>query len=100
MQRTFALAALFALMACFEAAARDYAYDHNGSRMKVSVNGAEVRIVYERPRSGLRGVGVRPGTLLFLLALRPGGPSTGRFKRLTKGPRGAANRFVPRSPSC
>ena len=65
MQRTFALAALFALMACFEAAARDYAYEHNGSRMKVSVNGAEVRIVYQRPRSGLRSVGVRPGTLLF-----------------------------------
>ena len=40
-------------------------YDHNGSTMRLERSGGDVRILYERPRAGLEGVGVRPGTLLF-----------------------------------
>ncbi|MEL6920267.1 MAG: SH3 domain-containing protein [Pseudomonadota bacterium] len=47
------------------AMAADFFYDHNGSRMRVNVQGPEVRIFYQQPRSGLQGVGVRSGTLLF-----------------------------------
>ncbi|MEM1376430.1 MAG: SH3 domain-containing protein [Pseudomonadota bacterium] len=47
------------------AIAADFFYDHNGSRMRVNLQGNEVRIFYERPRSGLASVGVSSGTLLF-----------------------------------
>ena len=47
------------------AQAADYAYDHNGSRMRVSVEDNQVRIYYAQPRPGLVGAGVQPGTLLF-----------------------------------
>lgn len=45
--------------------AADFAYDHNGSAMRIQVDGNAVRIYYTRPRSGLASVGVRAGTLLF-----------------------------------
>ncbi|KIT15944.1 SH3 domain-containing protein [Jannaschia aquimarina] len=45
--------------------AADFFYDHNGSRMVLSVDGSEVRIRYQQPRAGLANIGVRPGTLLF-----------------------------------
>ena len=54
-----------ALSTAATAKAADYRYDHNGSTMRVSVEGPDVAIRYERPRSGLGRIGVRPGTLLF-----------------------------------
>lgn len=47
------------------ASAADYLYDHNGSRMRVNVEGNKVKIYYQKPRQGLAGAGVRAGTLLF-----------------------------------
>ncbi|MGR3491985.1 MAG: SH3 domain-containing protein [Shimia sp.] len=61
--KAFALVGAF--VAANIAAAQDYTYDHNGSEMRVSVRGADVTITYTTPRSGLRGLGVRSGTLLF-----------------------------------
>jgi len=60
-----AVTALGLMASAVVAEAASFAYDHNGSRVRVDVNGSDVKIFYERPRSGLRGVGVRPGTLLF-----------------------------------
>lgn len=40
-------------------------WDHNGSVMRLQANGARRRFYYERPRSGMRAVGVGPGVLLF-----------------------------------
>lgn len=62
--RKLILVALAALLP-LTARAETYFYDHNGSQMRVNVEGSVVRIVYERPRPGLESVGVRPGTLLF-----------------------------------
>ena len=59
------LAAALAALSIASAHAADYRYDHNGSTMRVSVEGPSVAITYERPRRGLAGIGVRPGTLLF-----------------------------------
>ncbi|MEL6298870.1 MAG: hypothetical protein AAFQ45_09905 [Pseudomonadota bacterium] len=38
---------------------------HNGSAMRLVASGAERSFVYQRPRNGLKSVGVKPGTLLF-----------------------------------
>lgn len=40
-------------------------WSHNGSIMKLVANGTRRRFYYQRPRRGLRGNGVRRGTLLF-----------------------------------
>lgn len=40
-------------------------YDHNGSLMEIAFCDREITISYINPRSGLRPVGVRDGTLLF-----------------------------------
>lgn len=40
-------------------------FDHQGSTMRVERNGSTVSIFYSQPRSGIRNVGVQPGTLLF-----------------------------------
>jgi len=60
-----AVAGLCASLAALPAFAADYAYDHNGSRMRLNVEGNKVRIFYEMPRSSLKSNGVKPGTLLF-----------------------------------
>lgn len=60
-----AILMIAALMAATSAQADNYLYDHNGSTMRVNVEGTAVRIYYQQPRSGLQGVGVRSGTLLF-----------------------------------
>ena len=46
------------------AAAGDF-YSHNGSTMELFSNGNSVSIVYANPKSSLRRLGVRPGTVLF-----------------------------------
>lgn len=58
-------ATLAGMLLATSAFATDYAYDHNGSRMRVNVEESTVRIYYQEPRKGLSGVGVRAGTLLF-----------------------------------
>ncbi|MEO0671784.1 MAG: hypothetical protein AAFZ05_07125 [Pseudomonadota bacterium] len=40
-------------------------WDHNGSEMKLEARGAARIFKYAKPRSGLRSVGVEPGTVLF-----------------------------------
>lgn len=40
-------------------------WDHNGSTMKLTANGARRQFTYERPRSGMRKRGVRKGDVLF-----------------------------------
>ena len=65
MIRALRRAVLLALALGAPAMAADYRYDHNGSTMRVSVEGPSVGIYYERPRAGLGAIGVRPGTLLF-----------------------------------
>lgn len=58
-------AMLTGMLLATSAFAADYAYDHNGSRMRVNVEESTVRIYYQEPRKGLSGVGVHAGTLLF-----------------------------------
>ena len=43
----------------------DSCWNHNGSLMRLSANGNQREITYERPKASLRRVGVTPGTLLF-----------------------------------
>lgn len=43
----------------------DTYWDHNGSRMRLHVEGATIRIFYEVPRAGMVAEGVRPQTLFF-----------------------------------
>ena len=40
-------------------------WDHNGSTMRLTAQGARRQIAYERPRSGMRKRGVRKGDVLF-----------------------------------
>ena len=40
-------------------------FTHNGSLMEVFIHADEVTISYARPKSSLRRLGVRPGTVLF-----------------------------------
>ena len=40
-------------------------YNHNGSLMRLEKTGDAVSIYYDKPRKGLRSVGVQSGTLLF-----------------------------------
>ena len=49
-----------------QAAANAVSYwDHNGSVVSLTANGATRRFYYEMPRAGLEAIGVKPGTLLF-----------------------------------
>jgi len=52
--------------------AQTHAYTHNGSAMVVEQSGAQVRILYATPRSGLRPEGVTEGTELFRGTLENG----------------------------
>lgn len=45
--------------------AQPWFYDHNGSVMRLDIDGARVIVTYERPRAGLADVGVVTGTVLF-----------------------------------
>lgn len=66
MRKFFVATLAFTLpMAAQAAQATDYNYDHNGSSMRVNVEGNQVRVYYRQPRSGLAKNGVGPGTLLF-----------------------------------
>ncbi|WJS05865.1 SH3 domain-containing protein [Roseibium aggregatum] len=56
---------LLLALALVPADAAEYFYDHNGSGMRLTVTGSDVRIFYETPRSGLKANGVKRGTLLF-----------------------------------
>jgi hypothetical protein len=47
------------------AVAADSCWWHNGSLMRLADRGSQRAFYYEEPRSGLRSVGVRRGTLLF-----------------------------------
>ncbi|MEO0496057.1 MAG: SH3 domain-containing protein [Pseudomonadota bacterium] len=47
-------------------------FNHNGSTMLVEQNGSTVSIFYAQPRSGIRNVGVQPGTLPFEGQLKAG----------------------------
>jgi hypothetical protein len=40
-------------------------WDHNGSRIRLTANGADRKFVYENPRIGMVDVGVKKGTVLF-----------------------------------
>ena len=72
MIRLLTVVALALLVTTLPARAADYRYDHNGSQMRVSVEGSSVAIRYERPRAGLESIGVRPGALLFSGRLESG----------------------------
>lgn len=41
------------------------AFSHNNSTMKVVPEGDAVRVVYDKPKAGLEGLGIKPGTPLF-----------------------------------
>ena len=60
-----AIAGLALLAAGLVPAGAAELFDHNGSTMRLERDRREVRILYERPRPGLEGSGVRVGTLLF-----------------------------------
>ncbi|PWK59095.1 hypothetical protein [Roseicyclus mahoneyensis] len=47
------------------AMAQPWFYDHNGSVMRLDIDGARFIVTYDRPRTGLADVGVVPGTVLF-----------------------------------
>lgn len=61
----FTAALAFSFGAVSTVTAADYRYEHNGSQMRVTTSGDNVRIYYEKPRKGLSGIGVQVGTLLF-----------------------------------
>jgi len=65
------------------AAAQSSCWNHNGLTMQVTVNGANIRIFYQRPRAVLRRAGVRRGTLL-LDARERGGRYDGTARRFSR----------------
>ncbi|MEM7694378.1 MAG: hypothetical protein AAF318_07995 [Pseudomonadota bacterium] len=84
-----ALALAVTLMASPAAHAQSSCWNHNGSVMRVTFSGSNIRIVYQRPRQVLRRAGVRRGTLL-LDARERGGVYRGTARRFS--------RFCPQSP--
>jgi hypothetical protein len=62
-----ALVTVFALCSsiCAFAQGASSIWDHNGSAVYLSADGAGRRFYYQAPRGGLQEVGVQPGTLLF-----------------------------------
>ena len=63
MARILAFLALLVSMAL--PAAADSIWTHNGSEMRLTVDGLARAFIYERPRSGIAAEGARPGTVLF-----------------------------------
>jgi hypothetical protein len=54
------------------ASAEPTVWDHNGSVMYLVANGPSREFYYQKPRTGLLEVGVRPGSLLFRGAIENG----------------------------
>lgn len=80
-----ALVALPAFMALPNIAYANSFWEHNGSRMKLEENGTSRKIIYEQPRSGLAGAGVKPGTVLFDGEVKSDGRMSGYAKLFRKG---------------
>jgi hypothetical protein len=60
-----AVAAVAAVAATGTLAANAPAYSHNNSTMKLVPEGDAVRLVYDKPKPGLEGLGIKAGTPLF-----------------------------------
>jgi hypothetical protein len=66
----FILRALIPMLAlcssiCAFAQGASSIWDHNGSAVSLSADGASRKFYYQAPRAGLQEVGIQPGTLLF-----------------------------------
>lgn len=66
----FAVAVSGTVLSSAQAETEEFTAWHNGSKMRVTVDGSYFEISYQRPKSSLRRNGVRRGTILFSGELR------------------------------
>lgn len=65
------------------AAQADSCWKHNGSLIRMSASGNQLKIHYEAPREVLRRAGVKQGTLLFI-GTKTGNRFTGKARRYSR----------------